>query len=263
TPWFGLYAGKKIFYNFDFVNKRPRETDDKEWLDVYLRTIHYPRLDDASEVAGRRALARAEARRILANRSSNLWPEPVDVLELANTRDPFSFTRRQRADAADGELDGDDDLEPILVFARPQGQTLDEWQNNVLPVASLLGVLAELLEFLRRAHDDGLLLNGLCPGAVIVDRAERVHYIGSDMVVDGPDRTGHGPAMSREQWARLFPAERYARGYAPPECFDGRLPERRADLYAWGWLAYALLAGDNPASIAREQQQAWACLKEE
>src|SRR5437588_11509022 len=79
TPWFGLYTGKKIFYNFDFTNKRPRETDDKEWLDVYVRTIQYPRLDDAAEVGRRRALARAEARRVLANRGSNLWPEPVDV----------------------------------------------------------------------------------------------------------------------------------------------------------------------------------------
>ena len=59
TPWFGLYAGKKIFYNFDFTNKRPRETDDKEWLDVFLRTIEYPVRDDWVYVAARRAQARS------------------------------------------------------------------------------------------------------------------------------------------------------------------------------------------------------------
>src|SRR5262245_66037858 len=75
TPWYGLYAGKKILYNFDFASKRVRETDDKEWLDVYLRTLHYPRLDDPADVAQRRTLARTEVS-ILGNRVSNLWPEP-------------------------------------------------------------------------------------------------------------------------------------------------------------------------------------------
>ena len=42
TPWYGLYAGKKIFANFDFAAKRVRETDNKEWLDVFLRTVRYP-----------------------------------------------------------------------------------------------------------------------------------------------------------------------------------------------------------------------------
>src|SRR5262249_44375462 len=66
TLWFNLYAGKKIFYNFDSTSKRPRKTDDKEWLDVCLRPIHYPHRDDGAAVGRRRALARAEARRVLA-----------------------------------------------------------------------------------------------------------------------------------------------------------------------------------------------------
>src|SRR5438046_2744882 len=104
TPWYGLYTGKKVLYNFDFAAKRVRETDDKEWLDVYLRTLRYPRLDDPDDVAQRRALARSEVK-ILGNRASNLWPEPIDLLEIDNTRDAFTFPP------------GDD--EPIVVFARP------------------------------------------------------------------------------------------------------------------------------------------------
>src|SRR5262245_1954771 len=167
TPWFALYAGKRIFYNFDFTSKRPRETDDKEWLDVFVRTNQYPVLDDAGYVSRRRALARAEAQRVLASRASNLWPEPLDLLEISNTRDPFTFARS--GSVHDGEL------EPILVFGRPHGPTLADWQQNVLPLASLLGVLAQLLDFIRQVHDDGLLLNGLHPAAVVVDRADRVH----------------------------------------------------------------------------------------
>ncbi len=70
TPWYGLYAAKKVFYNFDFTSKRVRETGEKEWLDVFLRTIRYPILDQAEYVARRRALARAEVRAILGNRHS-------------------------------------------------------------------------------------------------------------------------------------------------------------------------------------------------
>src|SRR6266404_909669 len=69
TPWYGLYRAKKVFYNFDFSNKRPREAEATEWLEVYLRTINYPRLDDPTYVAQRRTLARSEVRRILSNRS--------------------------------------------------------------------------------------------------------------------------------------------------------------------------------------------------
>src|SRR6516165_3674055 len=106
TPWSGLYGAKKIYYNFDFTGKRPREADEKEWLDVLLRTVNYPQLDSAEYVAGRRALARAECRIVLGNRTSNLWPEPLDLLELANTRDPFTFAR----EAADPLA-----REPVLV----------------------------------------------------------------------------------------------------------------------------------------------------
>src|SRR4051794_1877892 len=84
TPWYGLYTGKKVFYNFDFTAKRLRETDEVEWLDVLLRTIRYPLLDDAHYVSRRRALARAEIRLTLGNRRSNLWPEPIDLLEIEN-----------------------------------------------------------------------------------------------------------------------------------------------------------------------------------
>lgn len=237
TPWYGLYAGKKVLYNFDFTSKRVRETDDKEWLDVYLRTLHYPRLDDPGDVAQRRSLARSEVA-ILGNRGSNLWPEPIDLLEIENTRDAFTF-------APDA-----DDREPIAVFARPHGQPLGDWQQAAVPVASLLSVLAELFEFVRRAHGEGLLLQGLGPAAILIDRADRVHYIGSDMVAEQKE-------LGRIR--RLFPHERFPRGFAAPEFFDAaQSPSPRSDLYAWGALAYFLFTGHMPWQIALEQGRPWA-----
>jgi hypothetical protein len=246
TPWHGLYAGKKIFYNFDFTSKRPRETDDKEWLDVFLRTIEYPVRDDSAYVAARRAQARSEARRVLGSRSSNLWPEPVDLLEIPNTRDPFACTAQNQTAPVSLE-------EPVVIFAHPHGQTLAEWQRNVLPLASILAVLAEVLSFMDQAHGAGLVLNGLAPQAVLIDRAERVHYVGTDMVF----AVAEAPPV--ETWRRFYPAQRYTVGFAPPECFEHKsLPDRRSDLYAWGSLAYFLLTGEPPSRMAQEQGRSWA-----
>src|SRR5207247_10172487 len=98
---------KNIFYTSDFTAKGVRETDDVEWLDVFIRTNRYPILDDPTYVQARRALARAEVRAILGNRHSNLWPEPLDLLEIENTRDPFTFS-----------IDGVLTAEPLVLYAR-------------------------------------------------------------------------------------------------------------------------------------------------
>ncbi len=247
TPWHGLYTGKKIFYNFDFTAKRVRETDDVEWLDVFLRTNRYPILDDPTYVQQRRALARAEVRTILGNRHSNLWPEPLDLLEIQNTRDPFVFAEEM----AHGN-------EPIVVYTRPQGQFTPDWQQQILPVSSLLSVLAELLEFIQQAHAEGLMLLGLGPTSLLIDASDRVHFVGTEMVLSQQS------ALLKDQtsaaaWQRLFPTDRFARGYSAPECFDpNKRPDARADLYAWGALAYSLLTGADLTKLAREQGRPWA-----
>src|SRR5262249_45660058 len=131
-------------------------------------------------------------------------------------------------------------------------------RKGVLPLAAILGVLAELLEFMRQAHDEGLLLGALDPGAILVDGAQRVHYVGSDLVV-----ANGAVGQTLPEWRRLFPPQRYAHGYAAPECFEGNvLPDRSADLYAWGSLAFALLTGERLERIAQEQEQSWALFQE-
>lgn len=251
TPWHGLYTGKKVFYNFDFTAKRVRETDEVEWLDVYLRTIRYPVLDDPAYVQQRRTLTRAEVRAILGNRHSNLWPEPLDLLEIENTRDPFLFNAENLRTT-----------EPIVVFTRPRGRFTLDWQQQVLPITSILSVLAELLEFMKQAHAEGLLLLDLAPSSLLIDASDRVHYVGTELVLSQQS------ALLKEVtptalWARLFPAERFARGYAPPECFDAsRRPDTRTDLYAWGMLAFSLFMGADLETLAREQGRPWLQLNE-
>lgn len=246
NAWHGLYTAKKVFYNFDFTAKRVRETDELEWLDVFLRTNRYPILDDPAYVQQRRALARAEVRAILGNRHSNLWPEPLDLLEVENTRDPFVFAD----DAAR-------DNEPIVVYTRPQGRFTADWLQQILPVSSVLSVLAELLEFIQQAHDEGLLLLGLGPASLLIDASDRVHFVGTEMVLSQQSSLLK-EATSAAAWQRLFPADRFARGFTAPECFDPtKRPDVRADLYAWGTLAFSLLTGVDLPKISREQGRPW------
>ena len=244
TPWYGLYAGKKIFANFDFAAKRVRETDNKEWLDVFLRTVRYPILNDPGYVSRRRELARAEVRR-LGVRRSNLWPEPLDLLEIENSQDRFGFEES----APMGE--------PVAVFARPHGKLLGEWLMNPAPGIALLAVLAEVLDFIAQAHAEGLLLNGLGPATLLIDRAERVHYLGGDLAVEEDLARG----LDQAGWLRLYPTDRYPRGFAPPECYQGR-GDRRSDLYSWGALAFSLLTGIRPWQVALEQGRSWATFQE-
>ena len=225
-----------------------RETDEKEWLDVYLRTIRYTYLDDPEYVARRRELARSEVRLVLGRAASNLWPEPIDLLEIPNSRDAFAFSQSGV------------DTEPITVVARPHGQLLTDWQRQSRPVSATLAVLAELLEFIDQVHQDGLLLHGMGPASILIDRAQRIHYVGTDMVMaDIGARTCHvagavGQALSGRPFPARLQSSRVFCGAQPRDLAGAR----RSDLYAWGCLVYFLLTDLTPERIALDQGRSWA-----
>src|SRR5262249_38872042 len=152
---------------------RCRETDDKEWLDVLVRVLHTAEADPPDVVARKRALARDEIRVVLAHRASNLWPEPVDLLELAGVGETVT---------AGGQA-GEDEREPVAVLARPRGDTLAGWLATEPPLSARLGLVAELLTFVGGAHAEGLLLHGLGPSAFVVDAQGYLGYLASDWVL--------------------------------------------------------------------------------
>ncbi|MFO0864305.1 MAG: hypothetical protein U0744_06550 [Gemmataceae bacterium] len=245
TPYLGYYVARKIQYNFDFAAKRVRETDDREWLEVLLRTLRYPSLEDADDVSWRRRMVREEVRFILGRSGNRSWPQPLDLLELNRPRDAFAFSTS--------------DPEPVLVLARPHGLPLAEWQQQVVPLATILTVLAEILIFIEQSHVQGWVLQGLGPTGIIVDRSGRTHYLASDLTFDPRRFAAAAGPSSVIRWTRLFPADRFPRGFAAPELFQPtRLPDGRADLYSWGWLVYGLRTGQQAWHIALEQGRPWA-----
>jgi hypothetical protein len=236
TRWYGLYEGKKVFHNFNFKTGSLEEAADEECLDVFLKTIVYPRLDDREFVKVRRDHARFEAKRCLGLRKTNLLPEPIDLLEVPNEQDEFTFPRPGQLSAR----------EPVLVFAKVHALPVARWLQERQPaLPRILRLLADLLGFVSLSHDEGLLLTGLGPVGVWVDDMDRLHYLATDTMIE---------AARQEKWRDVFPADRYPAGFSAPETSVANTTlDVRADLYSWAALAYFLLSGESPVKIAREQ----------
>jgi hypothetical protein len=241
SQWTGLYRAKKVFRNFDFKDRRIVEVDQDECLDVFVKTLLYPTLDQRNYVAARREQARFEARKVLGCRKTNLIPEPLGYLEVRNDEDVFTFARA-------GQLAG---KEPILICEAIHGESLVRWKQRQQPeLIQILRVLGELLELVHAFHSENMLLNNLGPAAFWIDSAHRVQFIGTENVID----------QAKAAAARIvFPPQRYARGFAAPELSDPQTaPSTETDLFGWAALAYFLITGDSPARLAAEQQQPWA-----
>jgi hypothetical protein len=254
TQWSALYEGKKVFRNFAFNKGTVEEAPGEECLDVFLKTLAYPLLDNRAYVKARRDHAWFEAKKVFGNRKTNLLPEPLDYLEIPNDQDAFAFPHSKQLASK----------EPVLVLEKVHGRPLARWRKEGSPsLPRILRVLAEVLDFLAGMHGQKLLLNGLSHLALWIDDMDRVHYLASDMVLDLKRQTDRH---------LLCPPERYIQGFCAPEAltmttelgFD-------SDLFGWAALAYFLITGDNPVNIAQTQGQRYcsfqkahfACLRKE
>lgn len=241
TPWSCLYRGKKVFRNFEFAKGTLTEAAEDECLDVLIRTLSYPRTDDRDYIQARREHSWFEAKQVLGCRHTNLIAEPLDYLQVRNDQDQFAFPRPGNIPTT----------EPVLVFETIHGDNLARWRQAArVDAARGLHVLGQMLEFLATLHDAQFLLNVVSPAAFWVDELHRVHFLGTENVVD--DRRA-------VTWRDLFPNERYAQGFVAPELMQPNAPpSRQSDLYGWAALVWFLLTGDSPAKLAADQQQRWA-----
>lgn len=240
TPWSCLYRGKKVFRNFEFSKGTLSEATDDECLDVLIRTLSYPRTDDRDYIKARREHLWFEAKKVLGCRRTNSIAEPLDYLEVRNDQDQFAFPRPGKIPAA----------EPILILETIQGMNLARWrQSAAADVSAVIRVLGQTLQFFSTMHEESFLVNVVSPAGFWVDPLPRVHFLGTETVVDEKHATA---------WRGLFPAERYAQGFVARELLQPtHAPTRRSDLFGWGALAWYLLTGDSPAKLAADQQQRW------
>ena len=241
TPWSCLYRGKKVFRNFEFSKGTLSEATDDECLDVLIRTLSYPRTDDRDYIKARREHLWFEAKKVLGCRRTNSIAEPLDYLEIRNDQDQFAFPRPGKIPAT----------EPVLILETIQGVNLARWRQSVAAdIAATIRVLGQALQFFSTMHEETFLVNVVSPAGFWVDPLPRVHFLGTETVVDEKHATA---------WRNLFPTERYAQGFVAPELLQAtNAPTRRSDVFGWGALTWFLLTGDSPAKIAADQQQRWA-----
>lgn len=115
-----------------------------------------------------------------------------------------------------------------------------------VPRERAIDILRDVARALAAAHAQGIVHRDIKPGNVLLaGDAAVVTDFGLAKAIDlsrtaGDVRTTHGTALTRAGMAMGTPA------YMAPEQAAGDAVDARADVYAWGVMAYELLAGRHP-----------------
>ncbi len=229
TPWCGLYRGKKVFKNFHFEKRQFIETDEEDCLDVLLKTVAYPKLDNTSTVVYSRNHASFELNKVLGCPDTDQIPEPIDLVYIKNTRDGFEFRH----------TDEFVHREPVLVFENICGVPLTRWINSAdYSINAAMRIVGEVLTLSAHLHSQGLLLNLLHPGSIWIDDSNRSHFMGTESVISSAKADGI---------EKLFPPNRYPHLFTATELLSGTtVPNIRTDMFAIGSIIWYLLTRSSP-----------------
>ena len=232
TPWCGLYRGKKVFQNFHFEKRQFIETDEEDCLDVLLKTVGYPKLDNISSVVYSRNHASFELNRVLGCPDTDQVPEPIDLIFIKNTRDGFEFKH----------TDEFVNREPVLVFENICGAPLTNWINGPqYSIRAAMRIVGEILTLSSHLHSNGMLLNLLHPGSIWVDDSNRSHFMGTENVISSAKADGA---------EKLFPPNRYPPLFTAAELLSGATaPSIRTDILSLGSIIWFLLTKSSPFGV--------------
>jgi formylglycine-generating enzyme required for sulfatase activity/tRNA A-37 threonylcarbamoyl transferase component Bud32 len=125
-----------------------------------------------------------------------------------------------------------------LVMAAIDGGTLADRldKDGALPIDDATRILAEVASALAHAHKRGVIHRDIKPENVLID-AESGRALVSDF---GIARTAESGALTGTGMVVGTPA------YLSPEQVTGETSDHRADIYAFGVMAYEVLAGQLP-----------------
>jgi tetratricopeptide (TPR) repeat protein len=144
---------------------------------------------------------------------------------------------------------------PFIAMERVNGTPLRSYVgDDRIPLGQKARWLVEIARVLGAAHAAGLVHRDVKPENVMVckDRSIKVLDFGiarrqkgddvpiSDMVSSGPDAA---PGSFKTTAGRVRGTPRYM----APERFDGETLDARSDQFAWGIVAYELIAGSHPS----------------
>jgi serine/threonine protein kinase len=139
-----------------------------------------------------------------------------------------------------GELDGLPYYTMPLVEEQSLRSRLNE--SGALPIAEAIGILGDVAKALAYAHGRGIVHRDIKPDNVLVcGAAALVTDFGIAKALADATQSSAGSALTREGMAMGTPAY-----MAPEQAAADPAMDHRADIYAFGCMAYELLSGRPP-----------------
>jgi len=141
---------------------------------------------------------------------------------------------------------------PYYVMPYVEGESVRaRLARGRLPVSEAIRVLREVADALRYAHEQGVVHRDIKPENILLSREHAVvadFGIAKALVAsrhEPPNDDGHStpPDVAITQFSTRVGTPAYM---APEQAIPGASLDHRADLYAWGVVAYELLAGRHP-----------------
>ncbi|MEM9072024.1 MAG: serine/threonine-protein kinase [Myxococcota bacterium] len=151
-------------------------------------------------------------------------------------------------------LDSCVDGAPVLILERLEGRTLREYLDilgslHLRPALVLLDQVASALEAVHRA---GVIHRDLKPSNVMV--TVRGGELWTKLIDFGLGKAADSTTITDDGYCVGTP------GYMAPEQLYGTSHDPRTDIYAWGVLAYELIAGTHPFPADTEHEAIEAVL---
>ncbi len=125
---------------------------------------------------------------------------------------------------------------PYIVMEHVEGESLDELiRRNRLNPAKSLGIMSQLCEGLREAHEAGIVHRDIKPSNIIVDKK------GCCRILDFGLAKGGGDSQSTSPGTIIGTA-----GYMSPEQGQGLKVDHGSDIFSLGIVFYEMLTGRSP-----------------
>lgn len=142
-------------------------------------------------------------------------------------------------------IEGEDGL--LLVYDYLPAQTLASLlANGALPPKQAASYIIQLADLLESAHRRGIIHGGIDPSCILVSESGLVKLFGfgsAALRTIEDERQFHASMPGSPEKQALERVRLRRVGYRAPECYEGRAPDSRSDVFSLGCVFYECLSG--------------------